>query len=197
MVDTEMKKFPTLFVAPSGNFRDAERELERYRSDFEGQPFIPFPDVERAVEAVVETAGHCIDGHEYMIEVARRLVEKVNDFYEDWAKSHRNLADIEEGHVSIKDPAAEIARLRSDLSRLRGFAKDIMEYWPDGVPDGADLQEIAAQHGLLEGTQCIVPCGALRCQCADWEAEGEEVTCYRATPLLLAERGGLPDASVP
>lgn len=73
----------------------------------------------------------------------------------------------------------------SSEQRLRSFAQEVMRDWPeyDGI-DGADLQDLAEKHGLLELHQVTEPCGQA-CHCAEY---GEfPQACYRKTPLLMGE----------
>lgn len=83
---------------------------------------------------------------------------------------------------------AELRRLHAECEKLRAFAQDIMNEWPDvGTLDGLDLQELAVKHGLLAETTHHKPCAEEECNCAgmvnerDWQ---EGVQCYRGTPLL-------------
>lgn len=76
----------------------------------------------------------------------------------------------------------------AERDKLRAFAQDIMDDWPDvGTLDGFDLQELAVKHGLLAETIHHKPCAEEGCNCAemcderDWQ---EGVQCYRATSLL-------------
>ena len=80
---------------------------------------------------------------------------------------------------------------REESQALRAFAQDVMSYWPDGAPDGGDLQELAEKHGLLKPETRHEPC-AEGCECAAICAPCEfelGVTCYRRTALLMG-----PDA---
>lgn len=73
----------------------------------------------------------------------------------------------------------------SDLEKLRAFARDILEGWPD-VPqwDGLDLQEIAEKHGLLEPTTVTEACGE---DCACSEYDDFPMVCYRFSKLLKGD----------
>lgn len=76
-----------------------------------------------------------------------------------------------------------------DLEKLRGFAQEIFDGWPDAVGiDGFDLQEIAVRHGLLVETTQVKPCGENgQCSCLSYydQSEWKEgVTCYRKSHLL-------------
>ena len=81
--------------------------------------------------------------------------------------------------------------LLSENKKLRAFANDIMEAWPDGGIEGDDLQEIACRHGMLAPEIRHEPCGEW-CQCNgmncldsdDWKGG---VECYRRTALLMGE----------
>lgn len=80
-----------------------------------------------------------------------------------------------------------IERITAERDKLRAFAQDIMEGWPDvNYLDGFDLQEIAHKHGLLVSETRYKSCGET-CGCAEMvdQTEWDEgVTCYRSTPLL-------------
>jgi len=70
----------------------------------------------------------------------------------------------------------------SDLERLRAFAQEVMQAWPEGGIDGGDLQEIAEKHGLLIEKQMVAPC-CESCNCADCGVSGP-TPCYWQTALL-------------
>ena len=81
--------------------------------------------------------------------------------------------------------------LLSENKKLRAFANDIMEAWPDGGIEGDDLQEIATRHGMLAPEIRYEPCGEwCQCNCMnclnsdDWNGG---VECFRRTALLMGE----------
>ena len=81
--------------------------------------------------------------------------------------------------------------LLSENKKLRAFANDIMEAWPDGGIEGDDLQEIAVKHGMLAPEIRHEPCGEW-CQCNGIGGYGSDdwqrgVECYRRTSLLTGE----------
>ena len=84
-----------------------------------------------------------------------------------------------------------ISWLLSENKKLRAFAREVMESWPDGGIEGDDLQEIACRHGMLEPEMRFEPCGEW-CNCQnlngldsdDWKGG---VECYRRTALLTGE----------
>ena len=84
-----------------------------------------------------------------------------------------------------------ISWLLSENKKLRAFAREVMESWPDGGIEGDDLQEIACRHGMLAPEIRHEPCGEW-CQCNgiggydgdDWQ---RGVECYRRTALLTGE----------
>ena len=41
------------------------------------------------------------------------------------------------------------AAIESECEKLRAFANEIMDCWPDGDVDGGFLQELAIWHGLI------------------------------------------------
>lgn len=72
----------------------------------------------------------------------------------------------------------------AERDALRRFAREIMDAWPDGGIEGADLQAIAVKHGLLVPETRHEPCGE-SCLCAHHVYSDEwPVTCYRRTALL-------------
>ena len=86
----------------------------------------------------------------------------------------------------------EIGRLKAENKKLRAFAREVMEAWPDGGIEGDDLQEIAHRHGMLAPETLFEPCGEW-CKCNrmngldsdDWKGG---VECYRRTALLTGNR---------
>lgn len=66
---------------------------------------------------------------------------------------------------------------------LRGFALEMLSYFPDGAPDGGDLQDAAVRHGLLVVEDRTIPCGE-HCACADYYDEGEVAECHLRHPSL-------------
>lgn len=92
------------------------------------------------------------------------------------------------GDSRIDQTIAELRRLHAECEKLRAFAQDIMDEWPDvGSLDGYDLQMLGVKHGLLAETTHHKPCCDEGCACAvmcyedDWK---EGVQCYRSTALL-------------
>lgn len=124
----------------------------------------------------------------------------------DAAKALQNLLKSaeEQSHLvligqtnKLYADAMEFGRLALSLSnenkKLRAFAVEVMEAWPDGGIEGDDLQEIAVKHGLLAPDLRHEPCGEwCNCNClgdfdsADWQ---RGVECYRRTALLTGEAG--------
>jgi hypothetical protein len=79
------------------------------------------------------------------------------------------------------------AEQAAQIEALRAFATDIMEAWPMGGIDGADLQDIAEKHGLLSPVTMTAPCHE-ECNCTDYGLTPAEWAsghiCYRKTALL-------------
>jgi len=75
-----------------------------------------------------------------------------------------------------------------DLEKLRGFAEELFDGWPDVGIDSFDLQDIAVRHGLLVETTQFKPCGEDgHCSCLNYYAADEwkhGVSCFRKTRLL-------------
>ena len=93
--------------------------------------------------------------------------------------------------VKIVDGTIAARRISVENKKLRAFAVEVMEAWPDGGIEGDDLQEIAVKHGMLAPEIRHEPCGEW-CQCNgigdyggdDWQ---RGVECYRRTALLTGE----------
>ena len=100
-------------------------------------------------------------------------------------KSSSHVIEGEPVHTLAAD---ELRRLYAENEKLRAFAQDIMDEWPDvGTLDGFDLQELAVKHGLLAETTHHKPCAEEGCNCASMVDERdwiEGVQCYRGTALL-------------
>jgi hypothetical protein len=76
--------------------------------------------------------------------------------------------------------------VREERSKLRAFAQEIMDHWPEGGIDGDDLQEAAVKHRLLKPTIKYEPCGN-GCFCSGYANSREfknGVTCFVKTELL-------------
>lgn len=79
------------------------------------------------------------------------------------------------------------AVVREERDKLRAFAQEIMDHWPESGIDGDDLQEIAVKHGLLMPTIRYARCNEEGCFCAGYASEKEfesGVVCFRKTDLL-------------
>jgi hypothetical protein len=92
--------------------------------------------------------------------------------------------------VRRADAERLIANLQAEVVKLRAFAVDVMEAWPEGDLDGDTLQSAAIEHGLLErkSPDPTEPCGE-GCLCAqyvDMDEWAVGIECYRRTPLLSA-----------
>lgn len=82
---------------------------------------------------------------------------------------------------------------------LRQFAIEIMEAWPHGDVDGADLQDIAIKHGLLVELIQHEPCHPTQCGCADVVEPADwvrGVDCCVRGPSLAAPPAPQPTAPV-
>ena len=71
---------------------------------------------------------------------------------------------------------------------LVGFAKAMMEEWPDGCIDTDTLQELGERFGLLVPVERLTYCDEPddgRCKCREYEQsyKGQPWTCYRRVPL--------------
>ena len=78
------------------------------------------------------------------------------------------------------------AAVREERLKLRAFAQEIMDHWPEDGVNGDDLQEIAVKHGLLKSTVRHNPCSET-CFCAGYVSGNEfksGVTCFVRTELL-------------
>ena len=92
-----------------------------------------------------------------------------------WAKDEQARSEAAEQSLSA---------MQARVDGLRAFAQDVMESWPEGAPDGGDLQEFAERHGLLQPVEMPAPCGE-DCGCTEFlSADDFPATCYRKTSLL-------------
>jgi hypothetical protein len=87
--------------------------------------------------------------------------------------------------------ATLVAHFVEENKKLRAFAREVMEAWPEGGIEGDDMQEIAVKHGMLAPEIRHEPCGEW-CNCnAGVDVDGGEwergVECYRRTALLTGE----------
>jgi hypothetical protein len=83
----------------------------------------------------------------------------------------------------------------SDIDKLRAFAQDILEGWPE-VPqwDGLDLQEIATKHGLLESKTVTEACGE-GCNCVEYD--DFPMQCFRPSKLLKGDTSAAETSPAP
>ena len=93
--------------------------------------------------------------------------------------------------AKVADGTIDARRISHENKKLRAFAQDIMEAWPEGGIEGDDLQEIALKHGMLAPEIRHEPCGEW-CQCngiGGYDSDGWQrgVTCYRRTDLITGE----------
>ena len=78
----------------------------------------------------------------------------------------------------------------NDFEKLLGFAKDVMNLWPESNIDALDIQEIAVKHGLLVEKTMYANCsveGVSNCTCADFCTDGEfaaGIECLRKSELI-------------
>ena len=75
-----------------------------------------------------------------------------------------------------------IATLKAECEKLRAFANEIMDCWPDGDVDGGFLQEVAIEHGMIAPHEVTEPCNPDGCQCAEFS--DFPLICYRRTSML-------------
>ena len=53
-------------------------ELKEFEAEYNEAPFVPFPSVADAIEALTETAGWIIDGDEFLRDVLAALKAEVD-----------------------------------------------------------------------------------------------------------------------
>lgn len=78
-------------------------------------------------------------------------------------------------------------RISGERDALAGFALAMLERWPLGDVDGAELQEEAVKHGLLVPEKRTAVCSEEGCNCAEYystEEWAEGITCYRKAAWL-------------
>lgn len=69
------------------------------------------------------------------------------------------------------------------IPNLVGFCEAIMEYWPEGAPDGGDLQDMAIKHGLLREETRHAFCDA------DEDADAGACACREICDIHDLKRG--------
>lgn len=72
------------------------------------------------------------------------------------------------------------------------FARDVLADFPNGFPDGFDLNDLAIKHGLLIGKTVTERCGEF-CNCAEYHGEDKlkgGVTCYHRHAAIAQQKGG-------
>ena len=102
---------------------------------------------------------------------------------------HFGMHTAHQEHECLRILHARIAELERERDALRSFAQDIMEAWPESGVDGGELQESAAEFGLLAEERRTASCGD-GCQCATMVGEKEfalGINCYRRTKLLTGK----------
>jgi hypothetical protein len=124
-------------------------------------------------------------------ELEAKLTACANKCF-DCAKKYAGIVDkFIAADLRAENAEAQLAKCRRDAERLREFARDIMEDWPEGAPDGGALQDIAEKHGLLRSVLMQAPCcdpddEHSLCSCADYGADFP-TECYRKTSLLTGK----------
>ena len=93
--------------------------------------------------------------------------------------------------MKVVDGTIAARRISDENNKLRAFAREVMEAWPEGGIEGDDLHEIAVKHGMLAPEIRHEPCGEW-CKCnAGVDVDGCEwdrgVECFRRTALLTRE----------
>jgi hypothetical protein len=114
-----------------------------------------------------------------------RIVAEVRAAYDNRTRDWYAQGDAYDAMKQRAEAAeSELAALRARVEGLQAFAQDVMECWPEGAPDGGDLQEFATKHGLLREVVMPGPCGE-DCGCTEFISSDEwPSTCYRKTSLL-------------
>ena len=129
--------------------------------------------MEAYARAAVEASRPTGDNAEHV-----RVLENIRDFISASPVSASNVAALTAAIAALSQPSVAV-------TDLVAFAGAVLDYWPDGAPDGGDLQELAVKHGLLIATPATVPCGE-NCACAEFYETGDEADCYRRAPWLNA-----------
>jgi hypothetical protein len=114
--------------------------------------------------------------------------EKIKALAKIGAENFSAAVEARDAADALTQQAAELcADKTAELERPRAFANDIMEAWPMGGIDGADLQDIAEKHGMLLPVTMTAPCHE-ECNCTDYGLTPDEWArghvCYRKTALL-------------
>lgn len=129
---------------------------------------------------------------EHLYQQTQRLQRQLRERDEEIARLREREADIAkmlqvaDGGQYRADWEAPIRRLVGKRNSLRAFAQAILRDFPEGAPDCFGIQDLAVEHGLLEGVEATESCGD-DCWCAEYG--GFPMTCYRRTELLMGKEG--------
>lgn len=96
---------------------------------------------------------------------------------------------LSDAEAAIQAARNEAEAMRADLLALQLFAGKCLSGFPDAIGslDGLDLQDFAAQAGLLAPESTMVPCGEV-CSCAEEVPTGQSTECYRVQGVLRRAR---------
>lgn len=90
--------------------------------------------------------------------------------------TEKEILDLIPGE-SLTDKYNYLQSLIEDERRLRLFAENVMEFWPEDGIDVYDLHDVALEHGLITSKIMSGPCD-IDCPC-----ENFPVACFKRTPL--------------
>ena len=91
------------------------------------------------------------------------------------------------------DNVEDFYAARGERSKLRAFAQEIMDHWPNNGVDGDDLQDIAEKHDLIKPVTRYEQCSDV-CQCSEYVSSTEfraGIVCFVRTDLLTGGNDGI------
>jgi len=106
-------------------------------------------------------------------------------------RDYRQRFIFQGGSYYAIELADAIDALRAERDALKAFSLAMLESWPLGDVDGADLEDHAVKHGLLVPTKRTEPCSEDRCNCAEYYSRDEwadGVVCYRKAEWLKEQK---------
>lgn len=183
---------PTPNTQTEGDVEAALREVETWHPEKAGAALVIAAELRRLRESA-EPVGDA-ETEEFWETVRFSLVGESNFQHNrnKLPKHHPDGVPREFGtqkEKEIEKAKQMLPRMRSllvqrekELAALRGFAVDVMKFWPDYDLDGGDLQEIAEKFGLIKPIQVSEPCGP-SCSCAEYDSTFP-TTCYRRQPII-------------
>lgn len=164
--------------------RDAEKEMKAKARDQRDVQTIRACELQQRLTVAEQRAGEL----EGLLHMSKELLTTISrhgasTMPVDWCDSFKaEVADrIEKIGAALKPAAEEYTSPLQHAGNLSTFAKEVIYGALEGGSfDGADIQEIAVNHGLLKIETRTEECGEV-CACREYGFPSE---CYRKSDLL-------------